>query len=188
MITFVAPAFNEVQHKCPLINSLLSQKDDKWECIVYHNGPNQPMKVWIESFRDSRLRYRESATNTGQWGCLNRQDAISKVTTPYIINTSIQDYYTPNAVQDIMMAVEQSVDLIHWQAINHLFNYNIISGEIAFGHIDWGQWCTRTEYLKRTGIVKPAEFTSDWQTLQAILQQGLVQRVHKINLPLCLHL
>ena len=187
MITFIAPSFNEPRYKAPLIESLLAQSSPDWECIVYNNGPNTTMKEWVGSYKDTRLRYRESAINTGQWGTKNRQDAISKVITPYIINTSIQDYYTQNAVHDISLSLSEGVELTHWQAINHLFHYNTLSGEIAFGHIDWGQWCIKTEILKKVGIVRPEEFTSDWHTLQAVLQTGLVQRVHKINTILTIH-
>lgn len=189
MITTIAPSFNEQRYKAPLIESLLNQSNSNWECIVFNNGPcTSGIKEWIESYKDSRLRYRESVTNTGKWGCENRDKAVKQlVTTPYTINTSIQDYYLPNAIQEITEMIATGADLICWQAINHLFRYGVINGEIAFGHIDWGQWCVRTEYIKSTGIVQKDKFAGDWHTLQAIIQKGLIKNHKKIDKVLTIH-
>lgn len=188
MITFVATSFNEEQHNAPLIDSLLAQKDKNWKAIIYNNGKNTEMKEWVEGFEDSRVVYKESETNTGQWGTLNRQDAVTNlVNTSHIINTSIQDYYLPNAVEEINKALENKSDFVHWQAINHLFRYQILNGEIAWGHIDWGQFCVKTEYLKKIGIVHADNFSSDWHTIHALITSGLVKKVQKIDKILTVH-
>ena len=131
-ILFIAPAHNEQEHQCLLINSLLNQAEGNWKCVIYHNGPNQYMKNQVESIGDTRITYMESVSDTGMWGCKNRQHAIDICDTEYIINTSVQDYYTPNTVQEITRALESGADIVHWQAINHLFRYSVLSREIAY--------------------------------------------------------
>lgn len=186
-ICFVAPAFNEKRHQCPIVESLLNQTDNRWKLLVYHNGPcTSDMQEWISSYNDPRIQYTESLMNTGQWGTANRADAIARlVNTPYIVNTSVQDYYIQIAVAEIMKCISAGMEFIHWQAINHLFNYSILSGEIAFGHLDWGQVCVKTELLKKVGIVKPQEFCSDWFTFQTVLP--LCKKKQKINQVLTVH-
>jgi len=188
MVTVIATAFNEPRHNSPFVESMLSQKDTKWNALIYHNGPNQEMKEWIESYKDHRLSYKESQINTGQWGTVNRHDAVKNIIkTSYCINSSIQDYYLPNAIQEINNVLESKPDLVHWQAINHLFRYSVLNGEIAWGHIDWGQFCVKTEYIKNTGIVKADNFSGDWHTLQAIIQKGYIRKINKIDKILCIH-
>ncbi len=186
MITFVATAHNERQCQCPIIDSLLAQSCPDWKLIVYHNGPNPEMHQWITGCGDSRITYTESPVDNGNWGTYNRKDALERlVSTPYITNTSIQDYYLPNAVAEIIKATNAGTEFIHWQAINHLFNYNVLSGEIAFGHLDWGQVCVKTELLKKAGIQKLTEFCSDWFTFQAVLR--LCKKIHKVDKILTIH-
>ena len=188
MITFVATAHLENAPNRPFIDSILAQKDPNWKAIIYHNGPNKQLQEWIEAIDDSRLSYTESIVDNGNWGTANRADAIHQiVATDYIINTSIQDYYTQNAVQEINKMIEQGADLISWRGINHLFNFNEVNGELAFGMIDWGQWCVKTEYIKKTGIVNGREFASDWFTLKAIIDSRQIKNYKKINSILHIH-
>lgn len=188
-ITFIAPAHNEGLYNRQLVNSLLAQTDSNWKCIVYHNGPNEDMKEWVESYKDSRINYEQSDMDTGQWGTQNRQTALTYIVdTPYVINTSIQDIYLPNAVAELNTILQHTdADMISWQAINHLFRYSVLSGEVAYGHIDWGQWCIRTSILKKVGIVKGNEFSSDWHTLQAVIATGELRMVQKLDKILTIH-
>lgn len=186
MITLIATSFNEKKYNCPIVDSMLNQSNKDWKLIVYNNGPNAEMYDWIKSYNDERITYTESIVNTGNWGTANRQDSLDRiVTTPFVIQTSIQDYYLPNAIEEITNSIKSGADFIHYQAINHLFRYNVLSGEIAFGHLDWGQVCTKTEYMKKTGIVKKNEFCSDWYTFQEVLK--LCKRVQKINSIITIH-
>lgn len=187
-ITFIVPAFKEVVHNAPFVHSILAQRDPNWKAIIFHNGPNPEMKEWIEGYKDKRLTYEESDTDTGMWGCNNRQMAITHIVdTPYVINTSIQDYWLQHAVAELNVVCAGGPDMITWQAMNHLFRYGILTGEIAYGHVDWGQVCVKTEYIKKTGIVKPDQFSSDWFTIQALINSGQIKNVNKLDKVLTIH-
>ncbi len=184
-ITFIATCHNESREHSPLIDSLLAQKNPLWKLIVYNNGPRT--STW-EYPKDDRITYIYSDTDTGMWGCQNREHAIKElVSTPYVISTSIQDYYLANAVEEISKCLQAGADLVCWQAINHLFRYGILNGEIAWGHIDWGQWCVKTEYIKATGVVHPENFSGDWHTLQTIIQRGFIKNHQKVERILTIH-
>ena len=113
MITFIAPTFNEIYEPYMFISSLLLQKDKRWKAIIYSNGQNTHCKAIVDHFNDKRISYKESIDNTGFWGCYNRIDALNNlVDTEYVCQTSIQDYFTPNAVSEILNNV--GYDLIYW--------------------------------------------------------------------------
>lgn len=189
LITLVAPACGELKHNCPFVESMLAQRDPNWKAIIFHNGPNPEMKEWVESYKDNRLVYEESELNTGMWGTQNRQTALTyMVDTPYVIQTSVQDYWLQNAMAELNNVIAASQpDMITWQAINHLFRYGILTGEVAFGHCDWGQFCTKTEYAKKVGIQKMDQFTSDWHTIQGLVQSGLIKNAQKLDRILTIH-
>src|SRR4051812_5913354 len=102
MVTFIAPAFNEKSEAYIFIGAMLCQSNPNWKAIIYHNGPNKWLRYFVDSFADPRFIYKESETNTGAWGTYNRIDALNNlVDTEYIVQTSIQDYWLPNAVETI---------------------------------------------------------------------------------------
>src|ERR1043165_7486065 len=97
MVTFIATSFDEEFDPYVFIGSMLCQKSRDWKAIIYNNGPHPWLKQFtetvedkkyryhpwlkmvVESFNDERLIYRESPTNTGAWGCYNREDAIQHI-------------------------------------------------------------------------------------------------------------
>lgn len=188
LLTLIATSHSEPEHLCPFVDSMLAQKDTNWKAIVFNNGRDSDIKQWIEDIGDNRFTYRESIIDSGNWGTANRHTAIQEmVDTPYVINTSIQDYYLPNAVEEINNALRADPDMVHWQAINHLFRYSVLNGEVAWGHIDWGQFCVKTEHIKATGIVKADNFSGDWHTLQAMIQRGFIRVSYKLDKILTIH-
>ena len=103
MITFIAPTYNEIIEPYLFISSMKLQKNDNWRAIIYSNGTNPNCRKIVEDFNDPRIIYKESPENTGFWGCYNRIDALYNIVdTEYVCQTSIQDYFTPNAVDEIL--------------------------------------------------------------------------------------
>lgn len=186
MITFVATMFNEMDFAKMFISALLCQTNPNWKCIIYHNGPNYNLSE-LNFLLDSRFEILQSETNTGMWGTLNRQEAISnRVNTNYIIQTSIQDYWMPNAVEEILK--HSGVDFIYWNSINHLFTYsNILNCEPIPGFIDWGNFAIKTPIAKVVGIKRPREFTADGLFVKDCLSSGLINSKIKIPQILTIH-
>jgi len=188
MLTFVAPAFNEENDPYVFIGAMLCQSNPDWKAIIYHNGPYTRLRYFVESFGDPRLIYAQSNTNTGAWGCYNRIDAINNlVDTEFVIQTSIQDYWLPNAVDDIMKLTEEH-DFIYWNSINHLAGYeNVLDCEPRLERIDWGNFAIKSSIAKQVGIQHPEEFTADGLFVEDCMKSGLVLNPIKINKILTIH-
>ncbi len=186
-ITIVATAHQEKGYQCPLVDAMLNQTNiDGWKLLIYHNGPNQGMKEWIQGYEDERITYTESLMDTGQWGTNNRADALERlVDTAWICNTSIQDYYIPTFIE-YLSRLKDSADFISWRALNHLFNYCETNGEVAFAQLDWGQWATKTILLQSSGIQRPKEFSADWFTVEK-LYKTLIKKPIKLDKILTIH-
>jgi len=188
MVTFVAPAFNEEYDPYVFIGSMLCQTNPDWHAIIYHNGPYTRLKFLVESFADSRLTYLQSPTNTGAWGCYNRIDAINNhVSTDFIIQTSVQDYWLPSAV-DLITKQAQDHDLIYWNSVNHQIKYaQFLDCEPVKNRIDWGNFAIRSSIAKAVGIQHPEEFTADGMFVEDCIQSNLIRSSVKIPQILTIH-
>ena len=185
-ITFIAPAYQEKRSNRPLIESLLNQCNVNWRLCVYHNGPNQEMKDWANSYNDPRVLYVESESNTGSWGCYNRINALNNIVdTEYVIQTSIQDYYTPITVQSIMNCYGN--DLIYFNCLHNHYNFDILSSELKDCRIDWGSFCIKTNLAKKIGINYPEKGNADGLFIEECLKSSILNTIYKIDKILTVH-
>lgn len=137
MITFIATTYREKYAPHVFIGSMLCQTNPNWKAIIYHNGANPVLEKLVASFNDSRLTYRETLFDTGCWGCRNRIDALHHIVdSPYVVQTSIQDYWAPNAVAEILD--HAPADFIYFNSTHHSFGYQILDAEPVISRIDWG--------------------------------------------------
>ena len=154
IVTFVACAHMEQRHNRPFVEAMLNQIDTNWKAIVYHNGPNANMKKWVESYYDERLIYIESDIDEGNWGTANRQRAIDICTTSYIVQSSIQDYWLPQASKYINETIaKHDPQIMVWDSINHIVGPCLkLDGQLAWSKCDWGQFALKTWIAKKVGI------------------------------------
>lgn len=205
MVTFIATSYDEEFDPYVFIGSMLCQKNRNWKAIIYNNGPNPWLKSvveesespkfryhpWlkavIESFDDPRPIYKESAENTGGWGCYNRQDAIDNlVDTEYIVQTSIQDYWLPSAVGAILE--HSGKDFIYWDSINHLAGYGrVLHSMPVIRYIDWGNFAIKTSIAKQVGIRDPEAYNADGMFVRDCISEGLIKTSAKLNQILTIH-
>ena len=205
MVTFIEPSFEEEFDPYVFIGSMLCQKNENWKAIIYNNGPNpwlrqaiseaeRPktryvpwLKTVIETVNDPRFIYRESPENRGGWGCYNRQDALDNmVDTEYVVQTSIQDYWLPNAVENIL--AHNGKDFIYWDSINHLASYDKVLHAIPrMAYIDWGNFAVKTSIAKAVGIQHPEAFNADWFFVKDCIASGLIKQPVKLNKILTIH-
>lgn len=183
MVTFVATAYEEKYESMAFVGSLLAQKDQRWKAIIYGNKYGEEIHNICQLINDSRITYKVSEINTGFWGCHNRIEAMSNmVNTEYIVQTSIQDYYLPNAVGEILSGSE---DLIFWNALHNHFDWEQLDTKLSINHIDWGCFAVKTEIAKRVGIRKPNEACADGHFVEDCLL--LSPTLRKIQKTLTIH-
>lgn len=184
MITFISTTHNEKIEPYLFISSLLLQTDDNWKAIIYSNGVNPNCEAIVKQFNDPRIIYKESQTNTGFWGCYNRIDALMNlVDTDLVCQTSIQDYFTPNAVSEILK--NKNFDFIYWNSLHNHFNWNILSAEPIKDKIDWGNFAIKTKIAKAVGINQPEYSGGDYIFVRDSLPH--IETKIKINKILTVH-
>jgi hypothetical protein len=160
MITFIATSHKEKNEAHMFISSLLLQTNPNWKCIIYNDGQNDFIRNVVNKYNDSRISYYESENVTGFWGHHNRKKALDLVNTDFLIQTSIQDYYIPTAVDDILSQTNNN-DLILFNCLHNHFKYSVLYCEPMVGKVDWGSHAIRTSIAKEVGIRFPESSTSD---------------------------
>jgi len=186
MVTFIATTYNEKYDPYMFISSLLTQKESSWNAIIYSNGHNPNCKNIVEIFGDPRIKYLESETNRGAWGCYNRIDALyNHVVTKYVCQTSIQDYFTPNAVAEMLS--DKDKDFVYWNSLHNHLDWNLLDSKLERGKIDWGNFMIKTEIAKKVNINQPNDFAADWFFINDCLHSGLITNIKKINKTLTIH-
>jgi hypothetical protein len=184
IITFVAAAHKETIDAYQFISCLLLQTDPRWKCIIYNDGENPYVKQVVEKFNDERIKFINTPEPTKFWGHYNRIDALNNhVDTEYVIQTSIQDYYTPNTVSEILN--RRGTDFIYFDCIHNHFQYNVL---ITLPHqcrIDWGSFAMKTEIAKKIGINNPEHPHCDGMFVEDCFRAGVTNT--KINLVMLVH-
>ncbi len=190
ILTLVAPAFQEKSYNMAFVDSMFNQtKSDKWKAICIHNGyPDANGDYSFKAIRinpEDNIKLKWSKENTGRYGCINRQQAITECDTEYILQTSVQDYWLPNAMEYIIKAIERyNPDLIIWDSINHLVGpCKVLESKLEWAKIDWGNFAIRTEIAKKVGINHGDQYCADWLFIQDVLNSGLLDEKKILKLP-----
>jgi hypothetical protein len=185
MITFIAASYKETNDAYMFISSLLLQTNNNWRCIIYNDGKNDFIRKVVSDFNDERITYYESETPRGFWGHYSRKDALNLVETEFLIQTSIQDYYIPTTVEDILK-VSNNSDIILFNCVHNHFNYSVLPCTPQVGRVDWGSHAIRSDIAKKVGIRLPESPTSDGHfVVDCMLYPGI--RYHKIEKILTVH-
>ena len=184
-ITFVATAHKEDKWHRHFISSMKAQTDQNFWAEVIHNGPMD--ETWNTT---GNIDMTDTPVNTGMWGCANRQQAIDECDTDYIIQTSVQDYWLPQAVQYINEAiVKHQPHILIWNSVNHLVGpCQVLDAQLAWSKVDWGNVAIRTDIARKVRI-QQKEYCADWLFIKDILDKNLVDRnkILKINALLTIH-
>jgi len=181
IVTFIVICYNEYWEAPMFIGAMKCQKDPRFKIIFWHDGPNAKLKEFIESLTagDDRFEYRENEQNLGSWGCWNRIAALQEIDTEYVVQCTIQEYYLPNAVQEITK--QQGHDIIVWDTIHHSFDYMVLNAELKIKRIDWSNFAIKTEIAKTVGIKQPEHYCADGIFIQDCVKSGLLQNNIKLK-------
>ncbi len=148
-VTFVLPEFNEQDALFVSLGSLFCQTNKNWKAIIYSNGLNR----WIDNaidknFNDARVCYRYALKNTGT-PITSRIAALKEIETEWMVSASIQDYFHPNLVEEILKVADDA-DFIMWNGMNHHYHPNVIHQTKPEGYwVDWCNMAVRTELAKK---------------------------------------
>jgi len=175
MITFIAAAYKETTEAMVFLSSLITQTNPNWKCIVYCDAPNEYIKKLIISLNDSRIMYYENESPKGYLGHYNREYALQNlVDTDFVIQTSIQDYYCPIAVEEILRYSDKH-NFIFFDGVSHLNYGQTLNTEPRKERIDWGNFAIRTSIAKRNGINNLESPTCDGEFVEECFKNYSIQ-------------
>ena len=189
MITFIATAYNEKYEINVFLFSLLTQTNKNWKCIVYCDGDNEYIKNTITNLNDDRVTYKSSENKKGYWGHYSRIESLNNfVDTDFVIQTSVQDYYTPNFIEVSEHAINQyNADFIYFDCVHNHFNYDVLKTELKRTRIDWGCFIMKTSLAKSVGINHPKSEHCDGIFVEESIQKFPKMKIVKINKILTVH-
>ena len=178
LVTFVVISFLEEWEPYMFMGMLKCIKNPRWKCIIWHDDFNPKIKAIIESFNEPRVTFVETP-NRGSWGAYNRIDALKMVDTDFVIQTTIQEYYTPNIVDELEK--QKTNDLIYWAVVHHSFDYAVLDSTPVRGQIDWSNFALRSHIARKVGINHPDSYIADGLFIEDVMKSGLVKRAYKIK-------
>lgn len=184
MITFVATAYKERNEVFIFINSLLLQTNPNWNLIIYCDEQNDFIENYVNSIKDDRIKLLKNNQPIGYWGHYNRIEALNYVNTEFVIQTSIQDYYIPTTVNELITV--SSYDFVYYNTIHNHLNYNILNSELIRCKIDWGSFMVRTRIAKEVGIKYPQSSICDGLYVEDLIKYKNI-KIYKINKILTIH-
>lgn len=179
IVTFIAISYQETNEIFMFIGMLKCIKNPNWKAIIYHDSPNQWMKEQVEYLKDDRISFIEAPINRGSWGAYNRIDALKMVDTDFVIQTTIQEYYTPNIVDELEK--QKTNDLIYWAVVHHSFDYAVLDSTPVRGQIDWSNFALRSHIARKVGINHPDSYIADGLFIEDVMKSGLVKKAYKIK-------
>lgn len=195
-ITIVATSHNESKWNRAFIQSMQMQTalykhnelQNNWTAIIYNNGLCDDGELKHYCYGLKNIIYIESSVDTGNWGTANRQDIINKCQTDYILQTSIQDYFLPDAINYILRGLETEPDILLWNSINHLVGpCKVLDAKLEWSKLDWGNFAIKTSIAKQVGINHGNTYCADWNFINDCLTAKLIKTAKKLDYILTCH-
>ena len=188
MITFIAVCHKETFDAYQFISCMMLQKDPNWKCIIYCDGKNEYIENSVSFFNDERIKYLYCDEPRGSWGTYNRIEALGMVETDFVVQTSIQDYYTPNAVLELNNTIrERKADFVYFNSLHNHYDHNILNCAPVKCKIDWGNFVIKTSIAQSVGIREPDSFTADGIFVEDCLRENPYIQICKIDKILTVH-
>lgn len=165
--------------KC-LLQSIVCQTYTNWEVVLIYDGSNSGVdeshKLMINEYlKDNRIKYYSidksdliAGTNKYFPVPIHSRNVASEIGSglskgEWIIHTNDDNYYTPNLLQEIVDAINlnEDVNFVYWEMIMGKYHNIHSHNKKDYGHfipllkpcyIDWGQFATKREVLKKHPI------------------------------------
>ena len=107
LVSIIMPAYNGEKFIAQAIKSVLDQYYLNWELLVIDDGSTDGTAKKVNEFSDSRIHYVYQE-NQGQTATLNY--GLELAAGEYVTTLDVDDWYTPNSLQDRVEFLEQNPD------------------------------------------------------------------------------
>lgn len=151
LIDFIIPTYYRIDPIRCMLSSLVSQTCSEWiATVVIDNDKSDEIENVINSFCDSRIKFVYMDQRYNDWGHTPRQFGKQISNCEYVIMTGDDNYYTPNAVEEIKKAIIQydNPELIYWNMIHSHYDYSFFDCNLGMNQIDMGAFATRVDIAK----------------------------------------
>lgn len=130
-LSFLTPVHNEQRHLGAMLDSLLSQEDDRWEVVLVDDGSTDKTADVIDRYatRDERIRRAGTGTKIGKVRAFNLAHAAS--TGDVVAISGGDDVHPPEAVGRRLQAL---APYVHRSAVA-FFKLRMFSDDSAFKDI-----------------------------------------------------
>lgn len=164
--SFIIPCWEQTHLLKCLLQSIICQTYSNWEVILVHDGINPEHQSQLEDYlKDPRFKYSSTKVRYGYWGHYGREIGTQLTTGDYIIHSNDDNYFMPILLEEIYSTITRNpgVNFVYWDMIlgkyenEHSHNkkdYGHFIPKIQHSYIDWGQFATKSEVIKKYLINK----------------------------------
>jgi glycosyltransferase involved in cell wall biosynthesis len=164
--SFIIPCWEQTHLLKCLLQSIWCQTYTNWEVILVHDGPNPDHEKALGNLiGNSRFKYTNTGVRYGYWGHYGREIGTELATGDWIIHTNDDNYFMPILLQEINDAIIRNPEsnFVYWEMIlgkysnihsHNKKDYGHFIPKIQHSYIDWGQFATKSEVIKKYSINK----------------------------------
>jgi len=164
MIGFSIPVYDRFDHLEVIINCLKVQTNPKWKAVIVIDG-GYP-EGYPANANDDRIIFLATDKRYNDWGHTPRNIGKNILANycSYVVMTGDDNYYTPNAVDEMQKAAEGNPGMIYWDMVHSHYDYQYFKCSPGFNQIDIGAFATRSDIAKTIDLSK--NFAADGEYVE----------------------
>ena len=152
-IEFIIPTYNRPDHLMCLLNSLCSQRSDRWLAHVVADCPPEGTLYKIMDYfkDDKRIEFSRLSERYNDWGHTPRNYGVERAKGEWIVMTGEDNYYTPVFVDNFLSEAKKDVGFVYCDMVHNWKNFDYIKLDCnpSWGNIDIGAFMIKTELAKQ---------------------------------------
>lgn len=153
-ITIIASSYLNKYSLLQMVCNFRLQTRQDFILEIVHDGKNEELKEFIEPFLADNMFWNEVDGPNGKGNFKGRNIILDKVTTPYVMFASDDNYYVDKFFEHLLPHVEKDFyDMMIFKCLHNVTEYVYekfeLNGTPAIGGIDLCQFVVRTELIHR---------------------------------------
>ena len=189
-IEFIIPTYNRPDHLMCLLNSLCSQRSDRWSAHVVADCPPEGTLDKIMNYfkDDNRIKFTILPERYNDWGHTPRNYGVEHATEDWVIMTGEDNYYVPVFVDNFLSVVTPKVGFVFCDMVHNWtnFQYFSVKCEPSWGKIDIGNFMVKTKLAKQMKL-NPKVEQADGYYVEEFKQKFSEYKIIKIPKVLYVH-
>jgi glycosyltransferase involved in cell wall biosynthesis len=188
-IEFIIPTYGRPHQLMCVINSIYSQRSDKWKIHVVADAVYDGYQKVKDYFSgDERIKFTELNGPHKDWGHTPRNYGLEHATEEWVVMTGDDNYYMPVFVDHFLKEVTPHTHFVYCDMIHNWTShqYYYIKSQPKWGAIDIGNFMTRRKYSQQMRLDTKNE-QSDGLFVEEYLKKFPEGKVRYVAKPLYVH-